>query len=101
MKHIDLPSGGIARVANNVKPETIAALDEMTRAAAQVKFPNGCTAIYRGTPVKVVQRIRPQHGNETVNVRNLRDGKSYSVAVKNLLTEAEWEEKQRVINEAD
>lgn len=32
MKYVALPCGGIARVANNVSPETLSALNEMMRA---------------------------------------------------------------------
>jgi hypothetical protein len=104
MKHIELPSGGVARVSDDIKPETVAALDEIVQAAQSLgeKFPDGCEAVYRGSPVRVVRRTaRRMHGNETVVIKNLRSNQSYPVAAKYLLTEAEWEAKQRKINEGD
>jgi len=100
MKHIALPSGGVARVGDNIKPETVAALDEMVQAAARVKFPDDCRAIYRGNLITVIRRVRTAHGNETVLVERKYDGRKYTVAVKHLLTQAEYEQRMKSIEEA-
>lgn len=93
MKHVELPSGGIARVSKDVKPETIEALDEMMTAVAKSaeKFPDGCTAIYRGQAVRVVKRVKPLHGNEAVSILYFATNRATNVPVKYLLTQDEWD----------
>jgi hypothetical protein len=69
------------------------------------KFPNGSRAIYHGAVVTVIRRVSPSRaGNESVLVkRNIRhtQGSHCTVLVKNLLTEAEYDERRRVIEEGE